>query len=55
MVEKNSALWSASFAESERRGYTAPANKRVLDVVRRIEAGELKPDTANMRWAVRTS
>jgi 2-dehydropantoate 2-reductase len=35
-------------AESEKRGYTAPANAKVNDIVRRIEAGELKPDAANM-------
>ncbi len=39
--------------ESQRRGYAAPANTRVLDVVRRIEAGELKPDVANMALAVK--
>src|SRR5262245_44833499 len=34
--------------ESERRGYAAPANARVNEIVRRIEAGELKPDVRNM-------
>ncbi len=34
--------------ESERRGYSAPANARIVDIVRRIEAGALKPDPANM-------
>jgi 2-dehydropantoate 2-reductase len=34
--------------ESERRGYAAPANARVVEIVRRIEAGALKPDPANL-------
>jgi 2-dehydropantoate 2-reductase len=34
--------------ESARRGYAAPANARVADIVRQIEAGTLKPDPANM-------
>jgi len=40
-------------AESEKRGYAAPANARVNAIVRRIEAGELKPDAANMAKAAR--
>jgi 2-dehydropantoate 2-reductase len=36
-------------AESEKRGYAAPANAMVNAIVRRIEAGELKPDAANMK------
>jgi 2-dehydropantoate 2-reductase len=40
-------------AESERRGYAAPANARVVEVVRQIEAGVLKPDPANMALAAR--
>ena len=40
-------------AESERRGYAAPANARVVEVVRQIEAGALKPDPANMALAAR--
>jgi 2-dehydropantoate 2-reductase len=39
-------------AESERRGYSAPANARVNAIVRRIEAGELKPGPANMAMAI---
>lgn len=34
--------------EAKRRGRAAPANARVTDLVRRIEAGELKPSPANM-------
>jgi 2-dehydropantoate 2-reductase len=34
--------------ESERRGYSAPANARVAAIVRQIEAGALKPEPANM-------
>jgi 2-dehydropantoate 2-reductase len=37
--------------ESERRGYGAPANARVVEIVRLIEAGALKPDAANMAKA----
>jgi 2-dehydropantoate 2-reductase len=40
-------------AESERRGYSAPANARVAAVVRQIEAGVLKPDPANMAQAIK--
>ena len=40
-------------AESERRGYAAPANARVAAVVRQIEAGALKPDPANMAKAIK--
>jgi 2-dehydropantoate 2-reductase len=35
-------------AESEKRGYAAPANARINAIVRRIEAGELKPGVENM-------
>jgi 2-dehydropantoate 2-reductase len=38
--------------ESARRGYAAPANARVVEIVRRIEAGALKPDVANMALAM---
>lgn len=38
-------------AESEKRGYAAPANKRVAELVRRIEAGEMKPAAENMKMA----
>ena len=37
--------------ESERRGYAAPANARVVEIVRQIEAGTLKPAPANMALA----
>src|SRR5215207_8959164 len=38
--------------ESERRGYAAPANARVVEIVRQIEAGVLKPAPANMELAL---
>jgi 2-dehydropantoate 2-reductase len=38
--------------ESERRGYTAPANARVVEVTRQIEAGLLKPTPANLELAL---
>jgi 2-dehydropantoate 2-reductase len=38
--------------ESERRGYAAPANARIVEIVRQIEAGALKPDVANMAKAL---
>jgi 2-dehydropantoate 2-reductase len=38
--------------ESARRGYAAPANSRILDIVRRIERGELKPGSDNIALAV---
>ena len=38
--------------ESERRGYTAPANARVVEIVRQIEAGTLKPAPDNMALAL---
>ena len=38
--------------ESERRGYAAPANARVVEIVRQIEAGALKPAPANMALAL---
>jgi 2-dehydropantoate 2-reductase len=41
--------------ESERRGYAAPANARVADIVRQIEAGTLRPDAANMAKAIDVS
>jgi 2-dehydropantoate 2-reductase len=34
--------------EAERLGYSAPANARIVEIVRRIEAGELKPDPRNL-------
>jgi 2-dehydropantoate 2-reductase len=40
-------------AESERRGYAAPANARVAAIVRQIESGALKPDVANMAKAMK--
>ena len=39
-------------AEAERRGYVAPANARVVEIVRQIEAGTRKPDPANMKLAL---
>jgi 2-dehydropantoate 2-reductase len=38
--------------ESERRGYAAPANARVVEITRQIEAGTLKPTPANMELAL---
>ena len=38
--------------ESERRGYAAPANARVAEIVRQIEAGARKPEPANMALAL---
>jgi 2-dehydropantoate 2-reductase len=40
-------------AESKKHGYAASTNARVAEIVRRIEAGELKPDVANMALARR--
>jgi 2-dehydropantoate 2-reductase len=37
--------------ESKRRGYAAPANARIVEIVRQIEAGTVKPDPANMAKA----
>ncbi len=37
---------------SERRGRTAPANARIVDIVRQIEAGTLKPVPGNMELAL---
>jgi 2-dehydropantoate 2-reductase len=37
--------------ESQRRGYSAPANARVFEIIRQIEAGALKPTPANMALA----
>jgi 2-dehydropantoate 2-reductase len=34
--------------ESQRRGYSAPANARIVEIIRQIEAGTLKPTSANM-------
>ncbi len=39
-------------AEAERRGYAAPANARVAEIVRQIEAGTRKPEPANMELAL---
>ena len=38
--------------ESERRGYAAPANARVVEIVRQIKAGALQPAPANMELAL---
>jgi 2-dehydropantoate 2-reductase len=38
--------------ESERRGYSAPANARIVELVRQIETGVLKPDPANLAKAI---
>lgn len=40
------------FAESEKRGMAAPANAAIVEVSRRIFAGELKPDPANLALAI---
>ncbi len=39
-------------AESEKRGIAAPANAAIVEVTRRIFAGELKPDPANLKLAI---
>jgi 2-dehydropantoate 2-reductase len=39
--------------ESARRGYAAPANAGIVEIVRRIEAGALRPDVANMAKAMK--
>jgi len=39
-------------AESEKRGMAAPANAAIVEVTRRIHAGELKPDPANLKLAI---
>jgi 2-dehydropantoate 2-reductase len=39
-------------AESEKRGMAAPANAAMVEVTRRIYAGELKPDPANLALAI---
>jgi 2-dehydropantoate 2-reductase len=39
-------------AESEKRGMAAPANAAMVEVTRRIYAGELKPDPANLQLAI---
>jgi 2-dehydropantoate 2-reductase len=38
--------------ESERRGRVAPANARIVEITRQIEAGLLKPTPANMALAL---
>ena len=38
--------------ESEKRGMTAPANAAIVEVTRRIYAGQLKPDAANLQLAI---
>jgi 2-dehydropantoate 2-reductase len=38
--------------ESRRRGRTAPANSRIVEIVRQIEAGTLKPVPANIDLAL---
>lgn len=37
--------------ESERQGRTAPANAAIVEITRRIQAGELKPDPSNLQIA----
>jgi 2-dehydropantoate 2-reductase len=37
--------------ELERRGKSAPANSAVVEITRRIESGELKPDVSNLELA----
>jgi len=39
-------------AESAKRGLAAPANAAIVEVTRRIHAGELKPDPTNLRLAI---
>lgn len=39
-------------AESAKRGMAAPANAAMVEVTRRIHAGELKPDPANLKLAI---
>jgi len=34
--------------ESEKRGLEAPVNRAVTEITRRIYAGEIKPDPANV-------
>jgi len=38
--------------ESQRRGYSAPANARIVKIIRQIEADALKPTPANMKLAL---
>ena len=38
--------------ESARRGVAAPANAAIVEVTRRIHAGELKPDPSNLKVAM---
>jgi 2-dehydropantoate 2-reductase len=38
--------------ESERRGRAAPANTRIAEISRQIEAGTLKPSPANLELAL---
>jgi 2-dehydropantoate 2-reductase len=42
-------------AESEKRGYAAPANARIAEIVQRIEVGVLKPGPDNLALAVKGS
>jgi 2-dehydropantoate 2-reductase len=35
--------------ESEKRGLAAPVNRAVTEITRRIHAGEIRPDPANVR------
>jgi ketopantoate reductase len=35
--------------ESEKRGLKAPVNRAVTEITKRIYAGELKPDPANVK------
>jgi hypothetical protein len=42
-------------AESEKRGYAAPANARIAEIVQRIEAGVLKPGPDNLAFAAKGS
>ena len=41
----------AAVAENAKRGYPAPANGIVVEITRRIRAGELKPDPSNWELA----
>ena len=42
---------AATVEESAERGLPAPFNKVVVDITRRIEAGELQPDPSNLALA----
>jgi 2-dehydropantoate 2-reductase len=39
-------------AESRKRGLATPVNDVLVDLNRRITAGELKPDAANLQMAL---